>query len=75
LAEQKHALDLALESVRLQRIDYARGGIGILNLLDAQRQYQQALQGEIRAEAQRYLDTTQLLVAMGGGWWDASELR
>jgi NodT family efflux transporter outer membrane factor (OMF) lipoprotein len=75
LAEQKHALDLALESVRLQRIDYARGGIGILNLLDAQRQYQQALQGEIKAEAQRYLDTTQLLVAMGGGWWDASELR
>jgi NodT family efflux transporter outer membrane factor (OMF) lipoprotein len=75
LAEQKRALDLASESVRLQRINYARGGIGILNLLDAQRQYQQALQGEIRAEAQRYQDTTQLLVAMGGGWWDASDLR
>jgi NodT family efflux transporter outer membrane factor (OMF) lipoprotein len=75
LAEQKHALDLASESVRLQRINYARGGIGILNLLDAQRQYQQALQGEVRAEAQRYQDTTQLLVAMGGGWWDASDLR
>jgi outer membrane protein TolC len=75
LAEQKHALDLASESVRLQRINYAKGGIGILNLLDAQRQYQQALQGEVRAEAQRYQDTTQLLVAMGGGWWDASDLR
>jgi NodT family efflux transporter outer membrane factor (OMF) lipoprotein len=70
LAEQSHALDLASESVRLQRIDYARGGIGILNLLDAQRQYQQALQGEIKAEAQRYQDTTKLLVATGGGWWD-----
>jgi outer membrane protein TolC len=22
-------------------------------------------------EAQRYQDTAQLLVAMGGGWWDA----
>jgi NodT family efflux transporter outer membrane factor (OMF) lipoprotein len=72
VAEQKRALDLASESVRLQRINYARGGIGILNLLDAQRQYQQALQGEVRAEARRYQDTTQLLVAMGGGWWDAS---
>jgi NodT family efflux transporter outer membrane factor (OMF) lipoprotein len=75
LAEQKHALDLASESVRLQRINYARGGIGILNLLDAQRQYQQALRGKIQSEAQRYQDTTQLLVAMGGGWWDASDLR
>jgi outer membrane protein TolC len=72
LAEQKRALDLASESVRLQRINYARGGIGILNLLDAQRQYQQALQGQIRAEAQRYQDTVQLLVAMGGGWWDSN---
>jgi NodT family efflux transporter outer membrane factor (OMF) lipoprotein len=72
LAEQKRALYLASESVRLQRINYARGGIGILNLLDAQRQYQQALQGQIRAEAQRYQDTIQLLVAMGGGWWDAN---
>ena len=58
--------------VRLQRINYAKGGIGILNLLDAQRTYQQALQGQIRAEAQRYQDTIQLLVAMGGGWWGAN---
>jgi hypothetical protein len=40
-------------------------------LLDAQRQYQQAQLGYVRAEAQRYQDTVQLFVAMGGGWWDA----
>jgi NodT family efflux transporter outer membrane factor (OMF) lipoprotein len=72
LASQRRALDMASESVRLQRINYARGGAGILNLLDAQRQYQQALLGYVRAEAQRYQDTIQLLVAMGGGWWDAN---
>jgi NodT family efflux transporter outer membrane factor (OMF) lipoprotein len=72
LAAQQHALAMASESVRLQRISYTRGGTGLLNLLDAQRQFQQARLGYVRAEAQRYQDTIQLLVAMGGGWWDAN---
>ena len=42
------------------------------NLLDAQRQHQQALLGYVRAQTQRYQDTAQLLAAMGGGWWDAN---
>jgi NodT family efflux transporter outer membrane factor (OMF) lipoprotein len=71
LVAQQHALDMATEAVRLQRIDYANGGIGVLALPDAQRQYQQARLGYIRAEAHRYQDTIQLLVAMGSGWWDA----
>jgi NodT family efflux transporter outer membrane factor (OMF) lipoprotein len=71
LATQQRALDMASESVRLQRINYSQGGTGLLNLLDAQRQYQQARLGYVRAQAQRYQDTIQLLVAMGGGWWDA----
>ena len=70
LAAQQHALEMASESVRLQRISYTRGGSGLINLLDAQRQYQQALLGFTRAQAVRYQDTTQLLVAMGGGWWN-----
>jgi NodT family efflux transporter outer membrane factor (OMF) lipoprotein len=72
LAAQQHALDLASESARLQRINYSDGGVGLINLLDAQRQYQQARLGYVRAQAQRYQDTVQLLVAMGGGWWDAN---
>jgi NodT family efflux transporter outer membrane factor (OMF) lipoprotein len=70
LAAQKHALTMASEAVRLQRISYGSGGSGIIGLLDAQRQLQQAELGYIRAEAQRYQDTVQLLVAMGGGCWD-----
>jgi NodT family efflux transporter outer membrane factor (OMF) lipoprotein len=72
VAAQQRALDLASESERLQRANYATGGVGILNLLDAQRQYEQARLGYVRAEAQRYEDTIQLMVAMGGGWWDAN---
>ena len=72
LSAQQHALDLASESQRLQRINYRAGGVGLLDLLDAQRQYEQAQLGYARAQAQRYQDTIQLLVAMGGGWWDAN---
>jgi NodT family efflux transporter outer membrane factor (OMF) lipoprotein len=71
LASQQRALELASESERLQRINYGAGGVGLIDLLDAQRQYQQARLGYVRAQAQRYQDTIQLLVAMGGGWWDA----
>ena len=72
LAGQQRSLDLATRSVDLQRIAYARGAIGVLPLLDAQRQYHQARLGVLRAQAQRYQDTAALMVAMGGGWWGAS---
>jgi NodT family efflux transporter outer membrane factor (OMF) lipoprotein len=71
LTDQQRALDLASEAVRLQRVSYSKGGTGLLNLLDAQRQYQQTRLDYIRAQAQRYQDTSQLMIAMGGGWWDA----
>ena len=69
LVAQKRALDTASDSVRLQRINYGAGGTGVLNLLEAQLQYQRALLGYVRAQVQRFQDTAQLLVAMGGGWW------
>jgi len=72
LASQKHALDTASASVRLQQLTYTAGRTDILNLLDAQRRYQEARLGYVRAETQRYEDSTQLLVAMGGGWWEVS---
>ena len=71
LEAQKRALDTASKSLSLQRVNYSGGGFGILNLLDAQRQYQQARLGYVRAEAQGYQDTVQLFVAMGGSGWDA----
>ena len=35
-------------------------------MLDAERSYQRARLGFVRAEAQRYLDTVQLFLALGG---------
>jgi NodT family efflux transporter outer membrane factor (OMF) lipoprotein len=75
LRTQQRALTAASEAVRLQRLGYSGGGQGIIPVLDAERQYQQARLGYVRAEAQRYQDTVQLFVAMGGGWWNADIVK
>ncbi len=64
------AVASAEASLRLTRLSYAAGNVGVLQVLDAQRQYQQARLGAVRAQAKRYLDTAQLFLAMGGGWWN-----
>jgi NodT family efflux transporter outer membrane factor (OMF) lipoprotein len=68
--EQQRALDAAESSLALTRRTYAIGSIGIIQVTDAQRQAEQARLGFVRARAQRYLDTAQLFLAMGGGWWE-----
>jgi NodT family efflux transporter outer membrane factor (OMF) lipoprotein len=67
LAAQTRALAVAQSSLELSRESYSAGNTGILQVLDAQRQRQQAQLGFVRAQAQQYLDTTQLFLALGGG--------
>ena len=67
LAAQTRALAVAQSSLDLSRESYGAGNTGILQVLDAQRQRQQAQLGFVRAQAQQYLDTTQLFLALGGG--------
>lgn len=73
-AAQKRALDTSSESLALQRLSYEAGKSSLLQLLDAERTQQQARLGYARAQAQRFQDTAQLFVAMGGGWWNDKEL-
>ncbi len=70
----RHALDVANASLALQRQSYAAGKSDLLQLLDSERLYQQARLGYARDQAQRFQDTTQLFVAMGGGWWASRDL-
>lgn len=72
--DERQARDVAKASLELQRVGYAAGKTDVLQLLDAQRSYQQARIGYARAVAQRYLDSAQLFVAMGGGWNDERAL-
>lgn len=75
LVDAEHqALDAAAAGLRLQRASYAAGRSDVLRLLDAERGLQRARLGYARATAQRGIDSAQLFVALGGGWWgDAGE--
>ncbi|HEX4596835.1 MAG TPA: efflux transporter outer membrane subunit, partial [Burkholderiaceae bacterium] len=59
LSAQKNALDSASANLALTRESYAVGNVGVLQVLDAERQYQQVRLGFVRAQTRRYQDTAQ----------------
>ena len=64
----------AADSLTLSEAQYKVGGISFLTLLTAQQNYQQARIGLVRAQAARYADTAALFQALGGGWWNRSDV-
>ena len=66
LEAQQRAVEAAQNNVKLSQLSYHEGNVGVLQVLDAERQFQQAKLGLVRAQAQRYIDTAQLLLALGG---------
>jgi NodT family efflux transporter outer membrane factor (OMF) lipoprotein len=66
LDAQAQAQRAAQSSLDLARASYSEGNAGVLLVLDAERSYQQARLGYVRAVVQRYLDTVQLFLALGG---------
>jgi outer membrane protein TolC len=66
LDAQAHAQDAARDTLDLTRNSYQEGNVGVLQVLDAERLFEQARLGYLRAQAQRYLDTAQLFLALGG---------
>jgi NodT family efflux transporter outer membrane factor (OMF) lipoprotein len=67
---QRAALAATEQALKLARLSYSAGNTTLLQLLDPERQMQQARLGLVRAETQRLIDTAQLLVALGSGWWN-----
>jgi len=69
-AEQALAEDDALRaadtSLRLNQHAYALGENSLLQVLEAERGYQQAVLGQTRAKTAQHLDTVRLFVALGG---------
>jgi len=68
-AETAAADSLALAQAQLQV-----GGISYLTLLTAEQNYQQARIGLVKAQAARYADTAALFQALGGGWWNRTDV-
>jgi NodT family efflux transporter outer membrane factor (OMF) lipoprotein len=77
LGAENTAVTTSDASLRLAQDAYAAGRGSLLQVLDAQRLYGQALLGYAHAKGQRYLDTILLFEAMGGTWrdWVASVHR
>jgi NodT family efflux transporter outer membrane factor (OMF) lipoprotein len=63
----------AKDTLTITQAQYKAGGVSYLALLNAQRQYQQAREGRVQAEAARYADTAALYQALGGGWWNRGD--
>ncbi|TVT79848.1 efflux transporter outer membrane subunit [Pseudomonas sp. H3(2019)] len=72
---QEDALRAAETSFRLNQQAYAQGENSILQVLEAERAYEQALLGRIRVKTAQYLDTVRLYVALGGNSVGVSEQR
>jgi NodT family efflux transporter outer membrane factor (OMF) lipoprotein len=66
VAAQANARDTTEASLALARQSYQAGNSGLLQVLDAQRERQRAELGFLQARARQYLDTIQLLLAVGG---------
>ena len=67
---QLAALAVANQALKLARLSYEAGNSTLLQLLDPERGRQQAQLGVVRAQTQRLIDTAQLVVALGSGWWN-----
>jgi NodT family efflux transporter outer membrane factor (OMF) lipoprotein len=74
LRAQRTALRAASDTLDLARGQYQLGAITYVILLDAQRSYQQALLAVVQAQAARFADTAALFQALGGGWWNRSDI-
>ncbi len=68
LAAQATAAQTATRQLHLIRRQYRLGATGYLNLLNAERGFQQARIGLIQARTARLSDTAALYAALGGNW-------
>jgi NodT family efflux transporter outer membrane factor (OMF) lipoprotein len=66
IASEQSAVAISTDNLELTRESYGAGNAGVLQILDAQRQSEQARLALIRAEAQRLQDSIELLLALGG---------
>ena len=66
LGAESHALQSAQASLNLTRESYRAGNVGVLQVVDAERRYQRARLQYVRVQAERYADSAQLFLALGG---------
>jgi NodT family efflux transporter outer membrane factor (OMF) lipoprotein len=68
------AEDAAGVALDLAKKQFQSGYANCLTLLRAQQAYQQTVINLVQAQANRYADSAALFQALGGGWWNRSDL-
>ena len=74
LAAESLAQSTAAESLKLVQAQYKSGAASYLQVLSSEQSYQSATVALVKARAQRYADTAALFQALGGGWWNRSDV-
>jgi len=64
----------AAKSLAIARRQLALGAVNYLALLSAENTDQQARSALVQAQAARFADTAALFQALGGGWWNRSDV-
>ena len=64
----------AAGSLELVQAQYKAGGASYLQVLAADQTYQTPPSSLVKARAQRYADTAALFQALGGGWWNRTDI-
>lgn len=64
----------AADSLSIARAQLSAGAITNLQVLNAEQQYQTARINLVKAEATRFADTAALFQALGGGWWNRTDV-
>jgi NodT family efflux transporter outer membrane factor (OMF) lipoprotein len=64
----------AAKSLTIVQRQLALGDVNYLALLSAEQSYQQATINFVQILANRYADTAALFQALGGGWWNRSDV-
>jgi NodT family efflux transporter outer membrane factor (OMF) lipoprotein len=68
------AKDAAAVTLDLARKQFQTGYANYLALLNAEQTYQQATINLVQAQANRHADTAALFQALGGGWWNRTDI-
>lgn len=68
MRDQRRALEAARRIWDLQRSRYTAGKVNLVQLLTTERRYERTRVSYAQARAARYLDSAQLLIALGGGF-------
>jgi NodT family efflux transporter outer membrane factor (OMF) lipoprotein len=74
LAADLQAEKTAAASLRVARAQYEAGGGTYLNVLTAEQSDQTARLALVSVQATRFTDSVALFQAVGGGWWNRSDI-